>query len=189
MKPNVRRALTALACLVAQGHTLANASQSTSMSAMAGVAFDGESVSIALLEARTEVTAYLSLAGAIGYLDGGDRYTEKQLRLMAISTWNVQRWIIDNRHLFSFSTESVERYRIRVRAARPGLFGVSSLSARAFDEAFFDLDQARFTRSNFAFGVGLQLNRALSAELYRVWEGNRDVPNDRYVLGLVTLRL
>lgn len=159
-----------------------------SVNATAGAAFAGEAVNVALLEIRRDVTAHFSLAAAAGYLDVAGGRDEGQLRLMAIGTWNIHGWAIDNRHLLSLSTESVERYRIRARVARPGLFGLRSLSARAFDEGFVDLDGAGFIRNNIALGVGFELNRAVLAEFYRVWEGNRDAPNDRYVLGLVTVR-
>lgn len=185
MRLGVLPSIATLACL---GVPMPGAAAPVSVNATAGAAFDGESVNVALLEIRRDVTAHFSLAAAAGYLDVGGGRDEGQLRLMAIGTWNVHGWAIDNRHLLSLSTESVERYRIRARVARPGLFGLSPLSARAFDEVFVDLDGAGFIRNNVALGVGLQLNRALLAEFYRVWEGNRDAPNDGYVLGLVTVR-
>lgn len=183
MRLGALRWIATLACFGIQAHAAP-----ASVNATAGMAFAGESANVALLEFRNEVTAHFSLGVAAGYLDASGGYSEGQLRLMTIGTWNVRGWTIDNRHMLSLSTESVERYRVRARVARPDLFGLSPLSARAFDEAFFDLDGAGFIRNNVALGVGVEINRALLAELYRVWEGNRAAPNDRYVLGLVTLR-
>ena len=189
MKLRLRRWMAALACVVVHAHALgAEAGRSTSVNATVGAAFDSDSIYVGLLEARTEVIEHLSLAAALAHLNAGGGRTEGQLRLMATGSWGVRQWAIENRHLVSFSTASVERYRIRVRAARSGLLGVGALSIRAFDEAFFDFDQSRLVRNNVALGAGLQLNPALTAELYRVWEGNRGLPDNRYVLALVTVR-
>jgi hypothetical protein len=185
MRLGVLRSIVTLACL---GMPMYATSEPLIVNATAGAAFAGESVNVALLEFRKDFTAHLALAVAAGYLDVDGGHDEAQLRLMAIGTWNLQGWTLDNRHLLSLSTESVERYRIRARVARPGLFGFPALSARAFDEVFLDLDGAGFIRNNIALGIGLALNRAVLAELYRVWEGNREARNDRYVLGLVTVR-
>jgi hypothetical protein len=180
--------LPSIATLAWLGSPMPGAAAPVIVNATAGAAFAGESVNVALLEIRRDVSAHFSLAAAAGYLDVGGGRDEGQLRLMAIGAWNIGGWSIDNRHLLSLSTESVERYRIRARVARPGLFGLSPLSARAFDEVFFDLDGAGLFRNNVALGMGFEVNRGLIAEFYRVWEGNRDAPNNRYVLGLVTVR-
>lgn len=164
-----------LACL---GIPMHGAAAPVSVNATAGGAFAGESVNVALLEVRRDVTAHFALAAAAGYLDVGGSRDEAQLRLMAIGTWNVSSRAIDNCHLISLGTESVERYRIRGRVARPGLFGLSSLSARAFDEVFIDLDGAGFIRttsrwargssstapsspSSIAFGKGIGVGRMI----------------------------
>ena len=189
MRSILRPLLGALVGIAAQSHAAsAYATESQYVSATAGAAFDADSIHVALLEARTEVLEHLSLAAAVAYLDFGGSHSEGQLRLMALGSWSVQQWSIENRHLLSFSTECIERYRVRLRAVRSGLLGLSSLSLRAFDEAFYDFDQEQLIRNNLALGMGLQLNPALTAELYRVWEGNREVPDNRYVLGLVTFR-
>lgn len=185
MRLGVLRSIATLACL---GIPVHGAAEPVSVNATAGAAFAGESVNVALLEVRNDVSAHVALAVAAGYLDVGGGHDEGQLRLMAIGAWNIQGWAIDNRHMLSLSTEPAERYRIRARVVRPQLFGLSAISARAFDEVFIDLDGAGFIRNNVALGVGFELNRALLAELYRVWEGNRAAPDDRYVLGLVTVR-
>jgi hypothetical protein len=147
-----------------------------------------DSVTFAMLEARVDVTDewLLSVAGA--YLDPGSARDEAQLRLSAIGTQRFGDWSFENRHLFSFSSASVERYRVRLRAARSRLFGKPELSARAFDEVFFDFDGRRLFRNNFAAGFGIQLTESMSGELYHVWEMNRSRGDNAYLLALLTFR-
>nr|WP_298722799.1 hypothetical protein [uncultured Steroidobacter sp.] len=181
-------ALRSIATFTWLGMQLPAMAAPVSVNATAGMAFAGEAVNVALLEIRNDVTAHVAIAAAAGYLDVAAGRGEGQLRLMAIGTWSIPGWTLDNRHMLSLSTQSVERYRMRARVVRPELFGFPTLSARAFDEVFVDLDGAGFIRNNVALGVGFELHRALLAELYRVWEGNHGAPDDRYLLGLVTVR-
>lgn len=147
-----------------------------------------ESLTFAMLEARVDVTDHWLVSVAAAYLDPGRAPDEAQLRLSAIGATSFGAWNIENRHLLSFSTTSVDRYRMRLRAVRPALFGRPALSTRAFDEVFFDFDRRRVIRNNVALGFGLQMTGALSGELYHVWEGNRSARDDRYVLALLTFR-
>jgi hypothetical protein len=147
-----------------------------------------ESVSLAMLEARFDGTSEWLLSVAGVFVDPGPAPDETQLRLSAIGTLSVGGWTYENRHLFSFSSASVERYRMRVRAVRPGLFDKRKLSARAFDEVFFDFDSRRLFRNNFALGIGVQMSDAWSGELYQVWETNRSRGDNAYILALMTVR-
>lgn len=164
----------------------ARAEQSPVISATVAAAED--SVTFAMLEARVDVTDQwlLSIAGA--YLDPGSARDEAQLRLSAIGVRHFGDWSFENRHLFSFSSASVERYRLRIRAARYRLFGKPELSARAFDEVFFDFDGRRLFRNNLAAGFGIQMTEAMSGELYHVWEMNRSRRDNAYLLALLTFR-
>lgn len=187
--PQAGRVATALAVTLLQSHAgVARAETDTFGNAIAGVAFAGEAARIGLIEARMDATSHLSFAAAVAHLDAAGGYNEVQLRLVATAVFVIDDWIFDNRHLVSLSTESVERYRLRVRAARPGLFGKRSLSARAFDELFFDFDRERWVRNNVALGLGMQITRTLNGELYHVWENNRSAHDQSYVLALLTLR-
>ena len=187
--PQAGRVATALAVTLLQTCScMARAEVAASGNAIAGVTFAGEAARIALLEARVDSTRHLSLAAAVAHLEAAGGYNEVQLRLVATAAFAIDDWSIDNRHLISLSTESVERYRMRVRAARSGLFGQRSLSARAFDELFFDFDRGRWVRNNVALGLGVQISRTLSGELYHVWENNRSADDESYVLALITLR-
>jgi hypothetical protein len=152
------------------------------------VAAAEDSVRFGMLEARFAVSAAWLLSIGAAYLDPGTGSDETQLRLGATGTLQVGSWTFDNRHLLSFSSASVERYRMRVRAIRPGLFGVRSWSVRAFDETYFDFDSKRLLRNNVAIGFGLQMSAALSGELYQVREMNRARGDDTYVLALLTFR-
>jgi hypothetical protein len=188
-RPKAFRAAAAAAATVLQSHTLcALADHTPSVNATAGVAFAGETARIALLEARVDMTSHFSTAAAVAYLGAEGGYREMQLRMVATASLAVRNWAFENRHLISLSSESVERYRMRLRAARQGLFGREHLSARAFDELFFDFDRRRLIRNNVAIGAGVQVTRALSGEIYHIWESNRVAPDDRYLLALVTLR-
>jgi hypothetical protein len=152
------------------------------------VAAAEESVTFGMLEARFDLTSrwLLSVAGA--YLDPGPASDETQLRLSAVGALNAGGWSVENRHLFTLSSASIERYRMRVRAIRSGLFGNRSLSVRVFDEVYFDFDSRRLFRNNFALGVGMQVSDAVSGELYQVWEMNRSRQDDAYLLALITFR-
>src|SRR3990170_4070558 len=79
----------------------------------ATVAAAEESVTFAMLEARFEVTDEWLLSVAAAYLDAGPPLQEAQLRLGAIGAVKLGTWSLENRHLFSFSSASVERYRMR----------------------------------------------------------------------------
>lgn len=159
------------------------------INAIAGVTFEGEPARIGMIEARAAATPHVSLAAAVAYFEGAAGYDETQLRLNATFAGSFGAWTIENRHLLSLSTESVERYRCRVRIVRPNLLSHPRLSARAFDELFVDFDGTRVIRNNAALGVGLQLRSTLSAEVYHVWVDNRDAPNDTYMLAMLTVRL
>lgn len=154
----------------------------------ATVAAIEESLTFGMLEGRFDVTDKWLLSVAAAYLDPGSASDEMQVRLSAIGTLSVGRWSFENRHLLSFSSASVERYRMRVRAVRPGLFYKRGLSVRTFDEVFFDFDSRRLIRNSFALGTGIQMNDALSGELYQVWEMNRSNRDNTYVLALLTFR-
>lgn len=147
-----------------------------------------DSVTFGMLEARFDVSEAWLLSAGVAYLDPGSSNDEAQFRLSAIGVLQLGHWSFDNRHLLSFSSASVERYRMRLRAIRPGLFGRRELSVRAFDEVFFDFDSLRLFRNNFAVGVGAQFTDALSGEVYEVWEMNRSRRDHRYVLALLTFR-
>lgn len=155
---------------------------------MATVAATEDSVTFGMLEARFDLTdAWLFSIGS-AYLDPSSARDETQLRLSAIGTLTFGRWSLENRHLFSFSSASVERYRMRMRVVRPGLFDRRALSLRAFDEVFFDFDSQRLFRNNVAAGFGIQITEAWSIELYNVWEMNRSRADNSYVLALMTFR-
>jgi len=162
--------------------------RAVSVNATAGVTFVGEPARIALLETRAEATSHVTIAAALAYVEGVAGYHEMQLRLLATGTIEVERWVIENRHMISLSSESVERYRSRLRVMRPGLLGHPGLSARAFDEVFLDLDRGRLIRNNLALGVGAQIKRC-TAELYHVWVDNHDAPSSNFLLALVTVRI
>lgn len=180
---------TALAVTLLQSYSgTTRAEVTASGNAIAGVTFAGEAARIALIEARMDATRHLSFAAALAHLDAAGGYNEVQLRLVATATFAIDDWVIDSRHLVSLSTESVERYRMRLRAARPGLFGKRGLSARAFDELFFDFDRGRWVRNNVALGLGMHISQTLTGELYHVWENNRSAGDESYVLALLTLR-
>jgi hypothetical protein len=147
-----------------------------------------DAVTFAMLEARFAVSDAWSLAIAGAYLDTDSAADESQLRLNAVGSMRIGEWTLENRHLFSFSSASSERYRMRVRAVRPGLFGCPALSARAFNEVFIDLDRRRLFRNNVAIGVGLQGTATMSGELYYVSEMNRSNADGDYVLALLTYR-
>jgi hypothetical protein len=164
----------------------ARAEQRPTLSAT--VAATEESATLGMIETRFDVTNRWLLSVAGVYLDPGSAPDEAQLRLSAIGTLSAGRWAFENRHLFSFSSASVERYRLRVRAVCPGLFDKRELSVRAFDEVFFDFDGRRLFRNNFALGIGVQMSDALSGELYQVWELNRSRRDNAYVLALMTFR-
>jgi hypothetical protein len=161
----------------------------TTVNAIAGATFDGLSARIGILEARVPVSTHWTVAPALVYFEGEAGYHESQLRLSMTGAFEAGTWIIDNRHMLSMSTESVERYRARLRFARPGLLGESRLSARAFDEAFFDFDAGRLIRNNLAAGLGLTVDGTITAELYHVWVNNIGARDDTYVLALLTVRL
>jgi hypothetical protein len=183
------RIATAVAAALLHGHTVvALADDAWTANATAGVALAEEAVRFGLLEGRIDATPHVSMAAAVAYLDAEGGYQEVQLRLVALASLAIQDWAIENRHLVSLSSESVERYRMRLRATRPGLFGRESLSVRAFDELFFDFDRRTLIRNNVAIGMGVQVTRALSAEIYHIWERNRAAADAEYLLAWVTLR-
>lgn len=165
---------------------LVHAERSPALSTTAAVAED--SVSFAMLEARVHISDAWLLSVAAAYLDPGASDDETQLRLSATGALTIGNWSFDNRHLVSFSSASVERYRMRIRAIHPGLFGIRRLSLRAFDETFFDFDSRRLFRNNIAVGCGIQVTEALSGELYQVWELNRGRDPNGYALALLTFR-
>lgn len=160
----------------------------TSANAIAGATFAGEPARIGMVEARAMVGSHWALAASVVYFEGASDYEEMQLRIAATGSVGIGGWTIENRHMLSFSTESVERYRSRVRLLRP-IFGTPAFTARAFDELFVDTDRARLFRNNVALGFGWQPNSRLTAELYHVWVGERGARDDAYILALVTLRL
>jgi hypothetical protein len=173
--------------IVAMGY-VAGACAQRGPTISATVAAAEESVRFGMLEARFDISNEWLVSMAAAYLDPGPAADEAQLRLSAIGTLSVGGWVVENRHLFSFSSASVERYRMRVRIARPGLFGKDTVSVRAFDEIFFDFDGRRLFRNNLACGLGVPLNGALSGELYHVWEINRSRGDNAYVLAMLTFR-
>lgn len=159
------------------------------VNAIAGIAFAGETARLGLIETRSEITQHVALAAGLAYFEGAADYEEMQLRLSATGSGKFGSWIVDNRHLLSFSTESVERYRCRLRTIRPGLLGQPQLSVRAFDEVFFDFDRSRIVRNNVAVGIGVQLPGTVTAELYHVWVGNREARDETYMLAVLTFRI
>lgn len=161
----------------------------TSVNAVVGATYDGPSARIGLIEGRAATSRHWTIAPAVAYLEGTAGYHELQARLAAIGTFDRGPWTIDNRHMLSVSTESIQRYRARLRIARRGLLGLRALSARTFDELYFDFDRGRVIRNNVAAGLGLALNDAVTAEFYHVWVDNRGARDDSYVLALVSVRL
>jgi hypothetical protein len=147
-----------------------------------------QSLTFGMLEARVDVTDEWLVSAAAAYLDPGPARAEAQFRLSAIGTTSIGAWGVENRHLLTVSTASVERYRVRLRAVRPDLFGRRALSTRAYDEVFFDFDSRRVFRNNIAVGIGVQMTDALNGEIYNVWEGNRSARDDRYVFAALTFR-
>lgn len=185
MSRNVARALAvAIGCLAAEQSLTA-----TTLNAVAAVAFEGESARLSMLDARMPASEHWTISPAVAYLQSVADYHEAQFRLSVTGAFDVGGWTIDNRHMVSVSSESVERYRLRLRGARTGLLGRNELSARAFDELYFDFDRSRVIRNNLAVGMGITINRLVSLELYRVWVDNKEAPDDAYVLGLMTIRL
>jgi hypothetical protein len=161
------------------------------MSATVGVTFDNLPARIGLAEARFSPTPRTVVAAGIAYFETEPDYEELQLRVMAVGTFTTKKWALENRHMFSMSTESVERYRVRLRLARSGLFGQARLSFRTFDEMFFDFDQGRFFRNNVALGFGVQLCDHCTAEVYRVWVDERSGlrGGEDYTLAMFTVRI
>lgn len=155
------------------------------INAVAAVTLPDDPVKFAMLEIRQQAFSNLAIAAAAAYLEGRRGYEETQLRLSAIWVHQGSSWTVENRHLLALSEEA-ERYRCRLRLIRP--LGRGSLSLRAFDELYVDLDQG-LVRNNLALGVGAQLGTTLTTELYQVWVNNRETSNDKYVLVLLTLRL
>jgi hypothetical protein len=182
---------TLLSLLFACGPCAGDVSRSNavSISAIGGLTLPDDPVKVAMLEARAQVSSNVSTAVTLTYLEAAHGYHESQLRLSVTPGFNVGAWTIENRSMLLFSSQSFDRYRNRVRFIRPGFAGERSLSFRAFDEFYVDLDRGRFVRNNIALGFGMQIHSSLSAELYHVWVDNRGAASDNYVLATVTLRL
>lgn len=160
-----------------------------SISAIGGLTLPDEPVKAAMLETRAQMHPNVAIAATVAYFNGTDGYHESQLRLSVTPGFNAGAWTIEDRNMLLISSHSPDRYRNRVRLIRPGLLGEHSLSFRAFDEFFVELDNGRVVRNNVALGMGMQISAALSAELYHVWVDNHGTTSDNYVLALVTLRL
>jgi hypothetical protein len=165
-----------------------NALAGEPLSVSATIAAAEDSVLFGMIEARLAVSDHWAVGAAAAYLDPGSSDDEAQLRLSVIGAISLGEWNLENRHLFSLSSTSAERYRMRVRAVRPLSRVRSALSARIFDEVFFDLDQRRVLRNNVAAGFGVQFTQAMNVELYHIWEMNRAQRDGAYVLALLTYR-
>jgi len=154
----------------------------------AGTTIGAGSTRFALVEARKEVRPSWNVGAAFAYLDVDAGRDEAQLRLMSINTMTTGRWAFDWRQMLSVSSRDLTRFRSRIRAARPGLLGRSSMSLRAYDELVVDLEGAGVIRNHIAAGFGLQLQERCSAELYHVWVDNRVGHQSDFELLLFTLR-
>jgi hypothetical protein len=161
----------------------------TSLVATAVIAFGRTSAELGTVEARARLRPNLSVASGLAYLRARGGYREVLLRLVATASTSVGRWRIDNRSMLSLSTESVERYRNRLRTTSPALGRRGRLNALASDEVYFDLDRDRIVRNNFALGVGATVGDGWRVELHHVWSDNRGAAETRYLMALATVRV
>lgn len=182
----------AIACslLLAGGSwcTLPHAEEvETSLVALGAVTFDGLSADFGLVEARARLSPVFTVAAGVAYLHLEQGYREAQVRASVTASGTIGRFTIDDRNLIYASSESVRRYRNRLRLTMSALGGHPRLSAHAYDEIYLDLDQGGVVRNNLAVGLGALISDCCRAELYHVWSDNRAVGDIRYILAIVSI--
>jgi hypothetical protein len=154
----------------------------TSMVALGAVTFDGLQANFGLVEGRAKLSPRFTVASGIAYLHLEHSYREAQLRASATASATNGRFTIDDRNLIYASSESVRRYRNRLRFTMSALGGHPRLSAHAYDEIYFDLDRGEIVRNNLALGLSASIGECCRTELYHVWSDNRAVGDTRYIL-------
>jgi hypothetical protein len=159
------------------------------VAATAGAVFGESSAEFGLVEARATLRPRLAVAAAVAYLDAERGYSEWQLRASATLNAAIGRWIIDDRNMLYVSSESIERYRNRLRATLPNFLGRPRLTLHAFDEWHFDLERSRVVRNSVAIGAGSTVLDCCRIELSHVWSDDRGVREVRYWLVLATIGL
>lgn len=157
------------------------------VAATAGAAFGRRSVEFALVEARAALRPHLSVASAIAYLSAENGYREWQLRAFATATLRVGPWVVDDRNMVYVSSESVERYRNRLRATFPAFLGRPRWNAHLFDELYFDFDRDQIVRNNVGTGFSVAISRCCRVELDHLWSDDRGTRETRYWLAHVTM--
>ncbi|MEX2123405.1 MAG: DUF2490 domain-containing protein [Woeseia sp.] len=159
----------------------------TSLVALGAVTFDGLSADFGLVEARAKLSPYFTVASGVAYLHLEHGYREVQVRASVTASAIIGRFTLEDRNLIYASSESVQRYRNRLRLTMPALGGHSRLSAHVYDEIYFDLDRGGVVRNNLALGLGASISDSWRAELYHVWSDNRAVGDIRYIMAMVSI--
>jgi hypothetical protein len=158
-----------------------------SLVALGAVTFDGLSADFGLVEARARLSPVFTVAAGIAHLHPEQGYREAQVRASVTAQGTIGRFTIDDRHLIYASSESVRRYRNRLRLTMSALGGHPRLSAHAYDEIYLDLDRGGVVRNNLALGLGASIGDSWRAELYHVWSDNRAVGDIRYTMAIVSM--
>jgi hypothetical protein len=161
----------------------------TSLYAVGAAALDEPLVHLEMLELRSPLSRHLGLGGALGRLSVDDSFDELQLRAQLTISGATGSWTFENRNLVTYGEHTDLRFRGRLRAIRGQLFDTKSLSLRAYDELYVDLEGSGWIRNVVALGLGWQPTPAITAELYHAWSQERRIADTHYLLLVLSFRI
>lgn len=167
----------------------AEAAPRIAVNALAAGGLSRTDLGFGMLEARTLLSKNLLVGAgpAVVVLEGGE--PEYQFRAQAALLLRTGPIQFDDRNLWVFSDAGTTRYRNRLRLTFPVSMGEQTLRFQLFDEAYYQQNGPGWFRNVIAGGVGIDVNRAFSADAYWMRYGNDNRPDYSMFLMLLTLRL
>jgi hypothetical protein len=161
----------------------------TSLYVVAAGALSRTDLGLGMVEGRRSLgkNLYVSAAPAALAAEGSD--IEYQFRTAATLLLDLGPLRLDDRNLWVFSDAGPTRYRNRLRVTAPMSLAHGVLRLQFFNEAYYQQGGLGWFRNVVAGGVGLDLNRTVSADAYYMSLDDDNRSRSSMFVVLLTMRI